>query len=85
MSAVLDIGWTDRDGLEHPIGLGDISVVSPYNMQVNLLRCRLPEGARVGTVRKFQGQQAAVVLISMVTSSGDDLPGRSSSSTRATG
>ena len=43
-------------------------------MQVNLLRSRLPEGARVGTVDKFQGQEAAVVLISMATSSGDDLP-----------
>jgi AAA domain len=43
-------------------------------MQVNLLRSRLPEGARVGTVDKFQGQEAAVVLISMATSSGDGLP-----------
>src|SRR5208282_2432579 len=43
-------------------------------MQVNLLRLRLPEGARVGTVDRFQGQEAAVVLISMATSSGDDLP-----------
>jgi uncharacterized protein len=43
-------------------------------MQVNLLRFRLPEGARVGTVDKFQGQEAAVVLISMATSSSDDLP-----------
>jgi len=52
----------------------DILVVSPYNMQVNLLRARLPDGARVGTVNKFQGQEAPVVLISMATSSGDDLP-----------
>jgi predicted RecB family nuclease len=65
--------WTDREGRVRPIGTGDILVVSPYNMQVNLLRSRLPEGARVGTVDKFQGQQAAVVLISMATSSGDDL------------
>src|SRR5271163_191172 len=43
-------------------------------MQVNLLRLRLPEGARVGTVDKFQGQEAAAVLVSMATSSGDDLP-----------
>jgi uncharacterized protein len=28
----------------------------------------------VGTVDKFQGQEGAVVLISMATSSGDDLP-----------
>jgi len=66
--------WSDRAGRVRPIGVDDILVVSPYNMQVNLLRNRLPEGARVGTVDKFQGQQAAVVLISMATSSGDDLP-----------
>jgi superfamily I DNA and/or RNA helicase len=34
----------------------------------------LPEGAQVGTVDRFQGQEAAIVLISMATSSGDDLP-----------
>ena len=66
--------WIDRKGRVRPIGVDDILVVSPYNMQVNLLRSRLPEGARVGTVDKFQGQEAAVVLISMATSSGDDLP-----------
>ena len=39
-----------------------------------LLRSVLPEGARVGTVDKFQGQQAPVVIVSMVTSSVEDLP-----------
>src|SRR4029077_4453114 len=65
--------WVDREGRVHPIGVQDILVVSPYNMQVNLLQSRLPKGARVGTVDKFQGQEAAVVLISMATSSDDDL------------
>ena len=72
--ALLGQRWTDREGRTSPIGVDDILVVSPYNMQVNLLRSRLPEGAQVGTVDKFQGQEAAVVLISMATSSGDDLP-----------
>lgn len=66
--------WIDRDGVEHPVSTADILVVSPYNMQVNLLRSVLPAGARVGTVDKFQGQEAAVVLISMATSSADELP-----------
>jgi predicted RecB family nuclease len=66
--------WRNRKGEECVIGLDDILVVSPYNMQVNLLQSVLPAGARVGTVDKFQGQEAAVVLISMATSSGDDLP-----------
>ena len=66
--------WCDRDGDEHVIGTEDILVVSPYNMQVELLKNVLPAGARVGTVDKFQGQEAAVVLVSMATSSVDDLP-----------
>ena len=66
--------WVDKDGVERQVTYDDILVVSPYNMQVDLLRSTLPQGARVGTVDKFQGQEAAVVLISMATSSGDDLP-----------
>lgn len=37
------------------------------------MTCEVPR-PRVGTVDKFQGQEAAVVLVSMATSSGDDLP-----------
>jgi uncharacterized protein len=66
--------WTDREGRDRPVGMDDILLVAPYNMQVNLLRSCLPDGACVGTVDRFQGQEAAVVLISMATSSGDDLP-----------
>jgi predicted RecB family nuclease len=65
--------WTNRHGESHPIGSDDILVVSPYNMQVELLKRTLPAGARVGTVDKFQGQEAPIVLVSMATSSGDDL------------
>jgi predicted RecB family nuclease len=72
--ALLGQRWRDKNGVEHEIGRDDILVVSPYNMQVELLKRVLPEGARVGTVDKFQGQEAAVVLVSMATSSGDDLP-----------
>ena len=43
-------------------------------MQVNLLKQYLGDGARVGTVDKFQGQEAEAVIISMATSSGEDLP-----------
>jgi len=72
--ALLGQPWRDKDGAERKISVDDILVVSPYNMQVELLKRTLPAGARVGTVDKFQGQEAAVVLISMTTSSGDDLP-----------
>jgi uncharacterized protein len=72
--ALLGQLWTNDKGVSRPISAEDILVVTPYNMQVELLRRTLPAGARVGTVDKFQGQEAAVVLISMATSSGDDLP-----------
>jgi len=54
--------------------LANILVVAPYNMQVNLLKQTLPKDARIGTVDKFQGQEAEVVIISMTTSNGDTLP-----------
>ena len=66
--------WIDRKGVQRPITPEDILVVAPYNLQVNLLRATLPEGARVGTVDKFQGQEAAVVLISMTTSGQEEMP-----------
>jgi hypothetical protein len=56
------------------LSLDDILIVAPYNMQVNLLRQRLPQGTKIGTVDKFQGQQAAAVIVSMTTSRGDDTP-----------
>jgi superfamily I DNA and/or RNA helicase len=46
----------------------------PYNAQVAALRKQLPEGARVGTVDKFQGQEAPSVFYSMTTSSPEDAP-----------
>ena len=52
----------------------EIKVVAPYNAQVELLRAGLPGGVEVGTVDKFQGQEARVVLYSMASSSGDDVP-----------
>jgi uncharacterized protein len=63
-----------RDGQERTMSLDDLLVVAPYNMQVNLLRSRLPDGIRVGTVDKFQGQEAEAVVVSMTTSGADDMP-----------
>lgn len=65
---------TDKDGVEHPMTAGNILVVAPYNVQVNLLKRTLPADARVGTVDKFQGQEAELVIVSMTTSSEQDLP-----------
>jgi uncharacterized protein len=72
--SLLNQNYVDDDGARQAIRAKNILVVSPYNMQVNLLKARLPEGALVGTVDRFQGQEAEVVIVSMATSSGDDLP-----------
>jgi len=73
---LLDAGatWVDRDGVRHPLTLQDVLIVAPYNAHVAALRAALPDGARVGTVDKFQGQEAPIVLYSMATSSADDAP-----------
>ncbi|MEO5816671.1 MAG: TM0106 family RecB-like putative nuclease, partial [Gemmatimonadaceae bacterium] len=61
--ALLGREWVNRLGETNEIGVEDILVVSPYNMQVKLLEETLPSGARVGTVDRFQGQEAAAVLV----------------------
>jgi uncharacterized protein len=53
---------------------GEVMVVSPYNMQVNALRDALPDAVAVGTVDKFQGQEADVVVYSLASSSDGDVP-----------
>jgi uncharacterized protein len=62
------------DGASGPLKPDEIMVVAPYNAQVRCLRERLPDGVRVGTVDKFQGQEAAVCFFSMATSSGEEIP-----------
>ncbi len=58
-------------GPSRELTLADILFVAPYNMQVRRLRAALPEEARVGSVDKFQGQEAAVVILSMCASPGE--------------
>ncbi|HSK15300.1 MAG TPA: TM0106 family RecB-like putative nuclease, partial [Gaiellaceae bacterium] len=55
----------------------EILVVAPYNAHVSLLAEALAAVApdvRVGTVDKFQGQEADVVLYALGSSSGEDVP-----------
>jgi predicted RecB family nuclease len=66
--------YADKSGNYQAMGHDNILVVAPYNMQVNLLKKILPAHARVGTVDKFQGQEAEVVMVSMATSSEEYLP-----------
>jgi superfamily I DNA and/or RNA helicase len=65
--------WVNRQGVEAPVGLDEILIIAPYNAQVFELQERIP-GARVGTVDKFQGREAPIVIYSMTTSSHLDAP-----------
>jgi predicted RecB family nuclease len=65
--------WVNPDRKVAPVTLNDILIVAPYNAQVLELQRYLPE-ARIGTVDKFQGQEAPVVIFSMATSSHEDAP-----------
>ena len=73
-----DSRWTDERGDVHALGLDRILVVAPYNDQVELLAQRLATagfpGTRVGTVDKFQGQEAVLAIYSMASSSAEDAP-----------
>ena len=70
-----DCQWRDRQGDTSPLREDNILVIAPYNAQVAALTEAIPrlEG-RIGTVDRFQGQEAPVVIYSMTSSSADDAP-----------
>ena len=75
--AHMGLSWIEGEGKEpRSLCAEDVLVVAAYNAQVNLLRTELDavglEEVRVGTVDKFQGQEAPVVIVSMACSSADD-------------
>ena len=78
VDALVGRPWTDRHGATRPLTLGDIVIVAPYNAQVGEIHAaiehRVGASGRVGTVDKFQGQEAAVAIYSTATSSADDAP-----------
>ncbi|MGP4032932.1 TM0106 family RecB-like putative nuclease [Pseudarthrobacter sp. 1C304] len=73
----LGLTWHAEEGAR-PLGETDILVVAAYNAQVNVIREVLDAaglaGVRVGTVDKFQGQEAAVVIVSMACSAVAEAP-----------
>ena len=73
LNQALKSKWVDESGDKKQMTLDDILIVAPYNHQVALLKDELPE-ARVGTVDLFQGQEAALVITSMCSSSLEDAP-----------
>jgi len=70
--------WRDRDGVVQPVGRDGVLIVTPYNAQIRAIQsaftARGLSGFRVGTVDKFQGREAPVVIYSMATSSADEAP-----------
>jgi predicted RecB family nuclease len=71
---LLGTSYVDEHG-ERELRHEDVVVVAPYNAQVRCLRTKIPDQrVRIGTVDKFQGQEAPVVFYSMASSSGDDVP-----------
>ena len=68
-----EVNWFYGKGNARALKKEDILVVAPYNAQVADLSARLP-GMKIGTVDKFQGQEAPIVIYSMTTSSPEDAP-----------
>jgi uncharacterized protein len=66
--------WLDSRGEIRPITWAEVLIVAPYNAQVGAIRRLLPPEARVGTVDKFQGQEAPISIYSMTTSSPELAP-----------
>ena len=70
--------YLDDNGKKRKLTVDDFLIISPYNTQVNLLISKLEEAKiknpRVGTIDKFQGQEAPITIISMTSSDNDSLP-----------
>jgi uncharacterized protein len=63
--------FTTQQGAVRPLVLEDFLFISPYNAQVRALQAILPEGARIGSVDRFQGQEAPVCVLSLCSSFGE--------------
>src|ERR1700722_3457585 len=72
--AASGVDWYRTTTTKKRVMIEDVLVVAPYNAQVSDLLTALPNGARVGTVDKFQGQEAPVVIFSLTTSTPEDAP-----------
>ncbi len=74
MDQLIGCKYIDFDKSERKINIDDILIISPFNAQVNFLKARLTKGARCGTIDRYQGLEAPITIISMTSSSVDDLP-----------
>jgi predicted RecB family nuclease len=77
LDALVGREWIDESGRTRVITTSDIVVVAPYNLQVAAIESEArARGITpwVGTVDKFQGQEGAVAIYSMTSSSAEDAP-----------
>lgn len=68
-----DVYWVDKEDKKHLVTANDIKIITPYNSNVFELQKRLPN-YEIGTVDKFQGQEAPIVIYSMASSTPEDAP-----------
>ena len=69
---LLKVAFIDEGkGVKRSIKLDDVLIVAPYNLQVNKIKKAIPD-IKVGTVDRFQGQEAPIVIISMSASDAND-------------
>jgi uncharacterized protein len=74
VDALVGRPYTDRHGRVRPLTGQDLLVVAPYNAQVHEIAAVVTSEVRVGTVDRFQGQEAPVVIVSLTASSAADIP-----------
>ncbi len=68
-----DVRFIDEKGEKATLTFTDIKVITPYNAQVQAIKQQIPD-LEVGTVDKFQGQEAPVIIYSVATSSLEEAP-----------
>lgn len=66
--------FINKQNNSEPINNKSILIIAPYNMQVNLLKESLGLEYQIGTIDKFQGQEAPVVIVSMAVSDITETP-----------
>jgi superfamily I DNA and/or RNA helicase len=79
VQGLLGAAWSSGpDAAPRPLTEHDVIVVTPYNAQAELVSTHLEAAGirqvRVGTVDRFQGQEAAVAIVSLAASSAAEVP-----------
>lgn len=68
-----DVFWVDEKNNKRLLQPTDIKIITPYNSNVFELQKRIPN-VEIGTVDKFQGQEAPVIIYSLASSTPEDAP-----------